>query len=201
VATLSYAADLGLGQPMAHCMRQTVIALRLGGLAGASDPELEATYYLGLMMNVYCHADAAEQARWFGDDFVRDLALPFVVIKEPAERDASDHHVGVLGPVVELRPLSRPAKEEDLEPAVLGPSKVRDDASHGHQRRGRKECPAGIRVGQSLAFPANERALQVEPADQLGPLIGHERRTIAGQRHERRRYRGRHHLASHFSGG
>ena len=68
VATLSYAADLGLGQPMAHCMRQTVIALRLAELLGASDRELEATYYLGLMMNVYCHADAAEQARWFGDD-------------------------------------------------------------------------------------------------------------------------------------
>jgi HD-GYP domain-containing protein (c-di-GMP phosphodiesterase class II) len=68
VATLSYAADLGLGQPMAHCMRQTVVASRLAGLAGASTAELEATYYLGLMMNVYCHADAAEQARWFGDD-------------------------------------------------------------------------------------------------------------------------------------
>src|SRR5207244_8498406 len=68
VATLSYAADLGLGQPMAHCMRQTVIALRLAELVGASDRELEATYYLGLMMNVYCHADAAEQAQWFGDD-------------------------------------------------------------------------------------------------------------------------------------
>ena len=68
MATLSYAADLGLGQPMAHSMRQTVIALRLADLAGASDRELEATYYLGLMMNVYCHADAAEQAMWFGDD-------------------------------------------------------------------------------------------------------------------------------------
>jgi HD-GYP domain-containing protein (c-di-GMP phosphodiesterase class II) len=68
VATLSYASDLGLGQPMAHCMRQTVVALRLADLAGASGRELEATYYLGLMMNVYCHADAAEQARWFGDD-------------------------------------------------------------------------------------------------------------------------------------
>jgi HD-GYP domain-containing protein (c-di-GMP phosphodiesterase class II) len=53
---------------MAHCMRQTVVALRLAGLAGASDRELEATYYLGLMMNVYCHADAAEQAKWFGDE-------------------------------------------------------------------------------------------------------------------------------------
>ena len=68
MATLSYAADLGLGQPMAHCMRQTVVALRLAGLAGASDRELEATYYLGLMMSVYCHADAAEQSKWFGDE-------------------------------------------------------------------------------------------------------------------------------------
>src|SRR6476659_1540668 len=68
VATLSYAADLGLGQPMAHCMRQTVIALRLADLAGATQAEREATYYLGLMFNAYCHANAAEQASWFGDD-------------------------------------------------------------------------------------------------------------------------------------
>src|SRR4051794_22921316 len=68
VATLSYAADLGLGQPMAHCMRQTVIGLRLADLVGATQREREAAYYLGLMMNVYCHADASEQARWFGDD-------------------------------------------------------------------------------------------------------------------------------------
>src|SRR3954468_22944529 len=68
VATLSYAADLGLGQPLAHCMRQTVIGLRLAELAGATDEEREATYYLGLMSNAYCHADASEQASWFGDD-------------------------------------------------------------------------------------------------------------------------------------
>jgi len=46
----------------------SVIALRLADLVGASDRDREATYYLGLLMNVYCHADAAEQARWFGDD-------------------------------------------------------------------------------------------------------------------------------------
>jgi HD-GYP domain-containing protein (c-di-GMP phosphodiesterase class II) len=68
VATLSYAADLGLGQPMDHCMRQTVIAVRLADLVGADERERAATYYLGLLMNAYCHADAAEQARWFGDD-------------------------------------------------------------------------------------------------------------------------------------
>jgi HD-GYP domain-containing protein (c-di-GMP phosphodiesterase class II) len=68
VATLSYAADLGLGQPMEHCLRQTVIALRLADLAGADHPDREATYYLGLLVNSYCHADASEQALWFGDD-------------------------------------------------------------------------------------------------------------------------------------
>jgi hypothetical protein len=49
-------------------MRQTVIALRLADLVGATEAQREATYYLGLMMNVYCHADASEQAKWFGDE-------------------------------------------------------------------------------------------------------------------------------------
>jgi HD-GYP domain-containing protein (c-di-GMP phosphodiesterase class II) len=68
VAAMSYGADLGLGQPMEHCLRQTAIALRLADLVGAPDDQREATYYLGLLMNTYCHADAAEQATWFGDD-------------------------------------------------------------------------------------------------------------------------------------
>ena len=68
VATLSYAADLGLGQPLEHSMRQTVLALRLADMIGASEHDRAATYYVGLLMNTYCHADAAEQARWFGDD-------------------------------------------------------------------------------------------------------------------------------------
>ena len=68
MATLSYAADLGLGQPMEHCLRQTVIALRLADLVEADAEDREATYYLGLLSNAYCHADASEQAKWFGDD-------------------------------------------------------------------------------------------------------------------------------------
>ena len=68
VGTLSYAADLGLGQPMDHCLRQTVIAGRLARLAGASDRDVATTFYLGLLMNAHCHADAAEQATWFDDD-------------------------------------------------------------------------------------------------------------------------------------
>jgi HD-GYP domain-containing protein (c-di-GMP phosphodiesterase class II) len=68
VATLSLAADLGLGQPMQHGMRQTVIALRLADALDVDDRDRVAIYYLGLMMSIYCHADASEQAKWFGDD-------------------------------------------------------------------------------------------------------------------------------------
>lgn len=68
VATLSFAADLGLGQPLTHCLRKTVIAQRMAGILGISGAERQATFYTGLLANVYCHADAAEQASWFGDD-------------------------------------------------------------------------------------------------------------------------------------
>jgi hypothetical protein len=57
-----------LGKPIEHCMRQTVIALRLADRLGADAEEREATYYVGMLMNAHCHADATEQARWFGDD-------------------------------------------------------------------------------------------------------------------------------------
>ena len=40
----------------------------MADLTGADDRDREATYYLGLLMNAFCHADAAEQTQWFGDD-------------------------------------------------------------------------------------------------------------------------------------
>jgi HD-GYP domain-containing protein (c-di-GMP phosphodiesterase class II) len=74
VGVLSYGADLGLGQPMQHCLRQTVIALRLADLLGIDDEQRAATYYLGMLMNAYCHADATEQAAWFGDEIAMKAA-------------------------------------------------------------------------------------------------------------------------------
>jgi HD-GYP domain-containing protein (c-di-GMP phosphodiesterase class II) len=68
VASLSLATDLGLGQPMEHSIRQTRIALRLADRLGLGEEDRIATYYTGLLVNVYCHSDAYEQARWFGDD-------------------------------------------------------------------------------------------------------------------------------------
>jgi hypothetical protein len=68
VASLSFATDLGRGLPMEHSIRLARIALRLADHVGASEDDRVATYYTGLLVGVYCHADANEQAMWFGDD-------------------------------------------------------------------------------------------------------------------------------------
>jgi len=68
VAALSLGVDLGFGQPMEHVLRQCLIALRLAGHAGLAEQDRAAVYYTALLVNVGCHADAHEQAKWFGDD-------------------------------------------------------------------------------------------------------------------------------------
>ena len=68
VASLSLATDLGRGQPMEHCIRRARLALRLADRVDAAADDRIATYYTGLLDGVYCHADANEQAMWFGDD-------------------------------------------------------------------------------------------------------------------------------------
>jgi HD-GYP domain-containing protein (c-di-GMP phosphodiesterase class II) len=68
VAALSLGVDLGFGQPMEHVLRQCLIALRLASHAGLGEQDRMAVYYTALLVNVGCHADAHEQAKWFGDD-------------------------------------------------------------------------------------------------------------------------------------
>jgi HD-GYP domain-containing protein (c-di-GMP phosphodiesterase class II) len=68
VATISLGTDLGLGQPMEHVIRQTLIALRMSEMLGVEESERAVVYYSGLLAWVGCHTDAYEQAKWFGDD-------------------------------------------------------------------------------------------------------------------------------------
>src|ERR1700749_2237375 len=68
VASLSLGVDLGFGQPMEHVLRQCLIALRLAERSGLDEQHRAAVYYPALLVNVGCHADAHEQAKWFGDD-------------------------------------------------------------------------------------------------------------------------------------
>jgi HD-GYP domain-containing protein (c-di-GMP phosphodiesterase class II) len=68
VAALSLGVDLGFGQPMEHVLRQCLIALRLAERVGLDEQDRAVVYYTALLVNVGCHTDAHEQARWFGDD-------------------------------------------------------------------------------------------------------------------------------------
>jgi HD-GYP domain-containing protein (c-di-GMP phosphodiesterase class II) len=68
VAALSLGVDLGFGQPMEHVLRQCLIALRIAERRGLDAEERSTVYYTALLIDVGCHTDAYEQAKWFGDD-------------------------------------------------------------------------------------------------------------------------------------
>jgi HD-GYP domain-containing protein (c-di-GMP phosphodiesterase class II) len=68
VAALSLGIDLGFGQPMEHVLRQCLIALRLAERIGLDEEARAVIYYTALLVDVGCHTDAHEQAKWFGDD-------------------------------------------------------------------------------------------------------------------------------------
>ena len=82
LAMISLGTDLGMGQPMEHAMRQSLIALRLAERLGLDETTRAVVYYVGLIAWVGCHVDAYEQAKWFGDD----MALK-----------ADAHHVDMTG--------------------------------------------------------------------------------------------------------
>src|SRR5919198_5175466 len=86
VAALSLGIDLGFGQPMEHVLRQCLIALRLAERLGLGEEERAVVYYAAMLVNVGCHTDAHEQAKWFGDD-IAVKALKFE--HEPGIRAAA----------------------------------------------------------------------------------------------------------------
>jgi HD domain len=68
IAMISLGTDLGMGQPMEHVLRQSLIALRLAERLGLDEATRGVVYYVSLLAWVGCHVDAYEQAKWFGDD-------------------------------------------------------------------------------------------------------------------------------------
>jgi HD-GYP domain-containing protein (c-di-GMP phosphodiesterase class II) len=68
VAALSLGIDLGFDQPMEHVLRQCRIALRIADLVDLAEADRQGVYYAALLVNIGCHSDAHEQAKWFGDD-------------------------------------------------------------------------------------------------------------------------------------
>jgi HD-GYP domain-containing protein (c-di-GMP phosphodiesterase class II) len=148
VAALSLGVDLGFGQPMEHVLRQCLIALRLADHAGLGERDRAAVYYTALLVNVGCHADAHEQAKWFGDD-----------IKFKSGKYAYDS--GVRGALAAMRlvgagnpPLHR--FRVGLELALAG-HRLWDAMISQHARLARTlaeqlDLPAQVREGVGAAY-------------------------------------------------
>ena len=91
---ISLGTDLGMGQPMEHVMRQSLIALRLAERLGLDEATRAVVYYVGLISWVGCHVDAYEQAKWFGDDLAIKNDARQVDLTGTAARAFIVSHVG-----------------------------------------------------------------------------------------------------------
>jgi HD-GYP domain-containing protein (c-di-GMP phosphodiesterase class II) len=101
VAALSLGIDLGFGQPMEHVLRQCLIALRIADLAGLDEEQRVAVYYTALLVNVGCHTDAHEQAKWFGDDIAMKSGKYDHEFKSARGAVAMLGHIGAGNPTLQ----------------------------------------------------------------------------------------------------
>jgi HD-GYP domain-containing protein (c-di-GMP phosphodiesterase class II) len=68
LAAISLAIDLGLGQPMEHMLRSSLIATRVAERMGLDAQQRATVYYTNLVGWIGCHADSHELSALFGDD-------------------------------------------------------------------------------------------------------------------------------------
>jgi HD-GYP domain-containing protein (c-di-GMP phosphodiesterase class II) len=68
LAAISLAIDLGLGQPMEHMLRSSLIATRIAERMSLGEKQRATVYYANLVGWLGCHADSHELAAHFGDD-------------------------------------------------------------------------------------------------------------------------------------
>ena len=170
VAMISLGTDLGMGQPMEHVMRQSLIALRLAERLGLDEKTRVVVYYAGLITWVGCHIDAYEQAKWFGDDMALKNDARQVDMAGVAARAFVVSHVGAGRPLMERARLGvefvgdgRRAASEMIEnhwlatnelAAQLGlDENVRESLHQTFERWDGKGVPAEAR-GEEILMPA-----------------------------------------------
>jgi HD-GYP domain-containing protein (c-di-GMP phosphodiesterase class II)/DNA-binding CsgD family transcriptional regulator len=68
LASLSLAADLGMGQPLESAQRTAILTVALGRAAGLAAREMKDAYYVAFLRYVGCTADAPIAAAVFGGD-------------------------------------------------------------------------------------------------------------------------------------
>jgi HD-GYP domain-containing protein (c-di-GMP phosphodiesterase class II) len=170
IAMISLGTDLGMGQPMEHVMRQSLIALRLAERLGLDETTRAVVYYVGLISWVGCHIDAYEQAKWFGDDMALKNEARRVDLAGVAARAFVVSHLGSGRPLTERARLGvgfladgRRAVNEMIEnhwlatnelAAQLGlDERVRESLYQTFERWDGKGVPAEAK-GEEILMPA-----------------------------------------------
>ena len=170
IASMSLATDLGLGQPMEHVLRACVLGLRIAEDFDLAESDRVVVYYVSLLAWLGCHADAHEQAAWFGNDI---------------ELRADSHTADLVGPAMAtfmLRRIGRgepPLRRARLLGSLLVTGRgavaamdathcliagqfamrlglgteVRDSLQHVFERWDGKGTPEGL-AGTQIALPA-----------------------------------------------
>ncbi len=143
VAALSLGIDLGFGQPMEHVLRQCLIALRMAERIGVGEESRAVVYYTALLINVGCHTDAHEQAKWFGDDITMKSGK---YDHEPGSLGAMAAGVGMVGAGSSLLHRFRLG----LELAVSGRHELNNMISH--------HAAIAASLAEQLCLPAEVEA-------------------------------------------
>ena len=199
VAALSLGIDLGFGQPMEHVLRQCLIALRLAERLGLDDDARTAIYYTALLVNVGCHTDAHEQAKWFGDDIElksgkydheqRSLAAIAASLRRVGHGHAPLHRfqVGLGFALSGFRELdgmiARHAELAGSLAAEIGlPAEVQAGIVTSYERWDGRGWPGKLRAA---AIPLASRVAQISEYIEVAHRIGGEDAAVALARKRR----------------
>ena len=85
IGALSLATDLGVGEPLEHGLRTTVIGVRLAELLGLEEEDRRAVYYVALLRYAGCTAESHLDAALFGDEIAVRAAMAPVLFGSRAE--------------------------------------------------------------------------------------------------------------------
>ena len=123
---------------MEHVLRQCLIALRLADALGLDEELRSTTYYSALLVDVGCHTDAHEQAKWFGDDIAMKSTSTTTTCAAVAGTLADAEPIGAGN-----QPLHR--LRVGVEFFTLRPQ--------GSRRHGREPLAAGASAGARAGLP------------------------------------------------
>jgi hypothetical protein len=167
IGSISLATDLGLGQPMEHVLRSCILGLRIAEDLEFEESERAVVYYVALLAWLGCHADAHEQAAWFGDDialradkhFADSVGARFL-ISHVGRGETPVRRVRRVGSLL-LSGREALSAMEATHCLVAGQfamrlglgAPVRDSLQHIFARWDGKGSPAGLR-GAEIALPA-----------------------------------------------